>query len=76
MPRNFYKKRQLEKTLIRKHEKIYRGEKTLDGRMTCNYQVCILEFFHKKKFTEHLAAAHKINIESKKSFPSMEQFIS
>ena len=36
-----------------------------------------LEFFHKKKFIEHLAAAHKINIESKRlSFPSVEQFIS
>ena len=33
--------------------------------MTCNYQDCNLDFFHKRKFVEHLAAAHKINIESK-----------
>ena len=65
----------MKRHYIRKHEKIYRDEKSLDGQMTCNYQDCI---FHKKKFIEHLlAAAHKINIESKKlSFPSMEQLIS
>ena len=72
----FTRKDNLKRHYIRKHAKIYRGEKTLDGRMTCNYQDCILEFFHKKKFIEHLAAAHKINIKSKQSFPSMEQFIS
>lgn len=34
------------------------------------------EFFHKKKFMEHLATTHKINIESKKlSLTSVEQFL-
>ena len=73
----FTRKDDLKRHYIRKHEKIYRYEKTLDGRMTCNYQDCTLEFFHKKKFIKHLAAAHKINIESKRlSFPSVEQFFS
>ena len=51
---------------------MYRDEKTLDGRMTCNYQDCNLEFFQKKMFIEHLAAAHKINIESK-NYHSLHQ---
>ena len=71
------RKDNLKRHYIRKHEKIYRDEKTLDGQMTCNFQDCNFEFFNKKKFIEHLAAAHKINIESKKlAFTSAEQFIS
>ena len=73
----FTRKDNLKKHYIRKHEKIYRDGKTLNGQMTCNCQDCTLEFFHKKKFIEHLAAAHKINIESKRlSFPAVEQLIS
>ena len=34
--------------------------------MTCNYQNGTLEFFHKKKFIEHLTADHKINIKLKR----------
>ena len=63
MPKTFHKKRQHETHYIRKHKKIYRDEETLDGRMTFNYQDFNLEFFH-KTFIEHLAAAHKTNIES------------
>ena len=60
-----------------KHKKIYRYENTLDERMTCDYQDCSSEIFHKNMFMKHLTAAHKINIESKKlAFPSVEQFIS
>ena len=60
-----------------KRKKIYRDENTLDGRMTCDYQDCSSEIFHKNMFMKHLTAAHKINIESKNlAFPSVEQFIS
>ena len=66
----FTTKDNLKRHYIRKHEKIYRDENTLDEQMTCNYQDCTLEFFHEKKFLQHLAAAHKINIKSKRlSFP-------
>ena len=37
-----------KKTRKDKLENMYRDEKTLDGRMTCNYQDCNLEFFQKK----------------------------
>ena len=53
----------MKHTILEKHKKIYRDEETLDGRMTFNYQDFNLEFFH-KTFIEHLAAAHKTNIES------------
>ena len=56
----------MKRHYIRKHQKTYKDEKTLDGRMICNYQDCSLEFFHKKKFIEPLSVAHEINIESKK----------
>ena len=60
----FIRKDNLKRHYIRKHEKIFRDGKTSDGQMTCNYQGCTLECFHRKKFIEHLTAAHKINIES------------